>query len=90
MYHLEATVDGVHCAVYKSDVSKELKLLYILPEPYKYDLCKLYECKTGKCILEKRQAIIDAEGVECDVIDENGNKVELATLYEHNVKTKEE
>lgn len=90
MYHLEATVDGVRCAVYKSDVKKDFRLLYMLPAPYTYDLCKLYECKTGKCILEKRQAIIDSEGVECDVIDEYGNKVELANLYERNTKTKEE
>ena len=82
MYHLEATVELVHCAVYKNKLTKKLALLYILPEPYRYEDCELYQCKTGKCILEKRELVLQDEGVACDVYDENGNKVELETLYE--------
>lgn len=75
-YHLEYEGD----AVYRDSFNKKLSLLYILPtEPimYKYEGCTLYECKTLKTIIDKRQIIFDEYGVLCNVYDEFGNMVDV-------------
>lgn len=75
-YHLEYDGD----AVYRDNFNKELSLLYILPTTpimYKYEGCTLYECKTMKTILEKRQEIYKKYGVLCNVCDEDGNLINI-------------